>query len=295
MNSGLQLLFFTLISLAALGVPALLLINAYRKRLANMQLKLLEIENSKNNELKKVILETQLEERSKIASNLHDSIGAELSILKLKLSKHSYYLRNNLFIKSDNFDKDIHQLDEAIKHVRSFCRELHSEVLENKGLIYACAEFAEKLNDSESIKCHFKSSLCEEQLFLNKENKSTFFMIYLELANNIIKHSTCTFLEISLSVNPLNELNLVLKHNGVKFENTDFEKQKHLNTGIGLSCLSTRAKTLNAKINYLWEDNASFVIFTCPYDKPRGNHKMSLIPFDMRRRYKRMKKVNPHI
>ena len=254
-----------LITLMALAIVYLVLY--FNKRFLLMQQKLQLLENEKQSEITKVIEKTRQEERHKIASNLHDGVGAELSLLKLKLTKYSFYLKNNQRIKSHRFIKDINQLDDTIQHVRSVCKDLYAETIDSIGLIKSCEEFAKQINTIDSLKSRFKTNLIENELPISVEHKKVSFMMFQEMMNNILKHSACNTLEINLELTPNKQLQLSCIHNGIKFDNEDMAQVINLGKGIGLNCINKRAELIGAHVNYHYKNHRSSVEILIPFTK----------------------------
>jgi two-component system, NarL family, sensor kinase len=248
-----------------MAIAIIYLVLYFNKRFMLMQQKLQLLENEKQSEISRVIEKTRQEERNKIASNLHDGVGAELSLLKLKLTKYSFYLKNNQRIKSNRFIKDINQLDDTIQHVRSVCKDLYAETIDSIGFIKSCEEFVNQINSVNSIKSRFNTNLIESELPISVEHKKTTFMMFQEMMNNLLKHSACNNLEVNLEVTNNKQIKLSCRHNGVKFNNEDMADMITLGKGIGLNCMNKRAELMGAHVNYQYQNQTSSVEILIPY------------------------------
>lgn len=245
-----------------------------KKRTEALEKRLSQASADKEKEIAIAIVRTQEEERNKIALDLHDSVGAELSLLKLKLSKYSYYLKNNLIIKSESFFEDVKQLDETIENVRDVCKDLYPEIIRKKGLLCACRCFAERMSKGRNIRLKFFTDICENDFTLSDEAQRSVFRIFQEIMHNLIKHSVCSRLEIQLYMNHRTGfLKLRLRHNGRVFTNTDATRAIHEGKGHGLMNISNRLKVLGGKISYQRKGHCSFVFVSLPVNSVAKENK----------------------
>lgn len=252
--------------LVLLVLASLTIVFIYMKRRnALLEQKLSQAKEEKEKEIALAIVRTQEEERNKIATDLHDSVGAELSLLKLKLSRYSYYLKNNLIIKSENFSEDVKQLDETIENVRCVCKDLYPETLRKKGLLYACRYFACRMSKGRNIRLKFSGEVAEQEIILSDEARRSVFRIFQEIMHNLIKHSRCQKLEVKIYMNRnTGFLKFRLRHNGRSFNNSDALKAIDAGSGHGLMNISNRLKVLGGKISYQRKGTNSFVFVSLP-------------------------------
>src|SRR5690606_24871322 len=130
---------------------------------------------------------TQEEERMRIAASLHDSVGAELSMLKLNLSRHAFFLKN-IYKNVDDMQAEILSLDKTVESLREICRDLYPVELKNYGLIAALRDFLDKASKAAGLRYEFRNKLQQNDLKGIEEKKLNLFRISQELLHNIIKH-----------------------------------------------------------------------------------------------------------
>jgi signal transduction histidine kinase/Flp pilus assembly protein TadD len=189
----------------------------------------------------KVIVETQEEERKRIAKDLHDGVGQSLSGIKLSLV-------NIVSRIPDEFDKEKYKLtelsqivDNACIEVRSISHQMMPRLLQEDGLIPSIADMLDKSFKFSEIKYNFEHYGMERRL---KENvEISVYRICQELINNIIKHSGATNVNVQLYRNG-KIMVLLVEDNGKGFE---FQNKK--DNGIGLMNISSRVETIHGEFN----------------------------------------------
>ncbi len=210
----------------------------YTSRQKNLVLQTKSAEQRKNFNS---VLIAQEDERKRIATELHDSVGPLLSISQLYMSEvlasekspeseTSYYSR-----------KSYEAIDEACREVRSISHNLMSSVLIRLGLAPACNELVRKIRETKAFDISFINSGYKNRL--DESIEVCFYRILQELLNNVIKHSQASKVEVSLSLEH-NELKLKVKDNGVGF---NVEKTQSFN-GLGLQSIYSRLSLINGEI-----------------------------------------------
>lgn len=227
-----------------------------------------EIQNAKNESeqaLLKAIISTQEEERTRIGLNLHDSVGAELSMVKLNLTRSIHYRDNG--IDMDFFNAEMKNLDNTIENIRDICKDLYPKALQNYGFIAALGNVVARMNDSSLVNASFESVVEEIDLPFGFSEKLDLFRICQEILNNIIKHAKSTQLDVEINfLNDESILNIIFRHNGLVFTNDDAENRIHQSNGIGLKSIRNRINLIRGKINYLWRDNKTVIEIAVPID-----------------------------
>lgn len=260
-----DLVFFVLsgaLIMVTIAFMVIYLVIRQRKKYLVQENELLRIKNETEQNVLKAIIKTQEEERNRIATNLHDSVGAELSMLKLNLSKYIYFLKDTDF-NTDYFTKDINNLDNTIETIRMVCKDLYPIMLENYGFIKTFHEICDRLNITGDIACKFRSQIAEDGMGPDFIYKLDLFRICQEVLNNIIKYAHCTAMQISITSNGKKML-IAFEHNGNAFTNKDAEQLIVQNKGIGLSSIKNRISLIEGRIDYLGRHNGSDVKIEIP-------------------------------
>ncbi len=187
------------------------------------------------------VLRTEEQERERFAKNLHDDLGPLLSSIKMYIN--SLNTANN----EEKQEFIITQLNEvvreAIQTTKEVSNDLSPHILQNYGLVSAIDNFLHKVPTT--IRIVFTNSLHAERYSNSVEN--SLYRIIKELVNNTLKHAYAN--EIRLQIEERgNALHLSYADNGKGFE---MENNKiPSSSGMGLSNIVSRAKTLNANYEF---------------------------------------------
>ncbi len=198
----------------------------YEKRLLHYNQKLRELSNS---------LQDKLEgEKRRIAGGLHDGIGQNLLLMKLKLQN----LQDNLpRQEKDDVKKIIDSLEKTIADLKNIILDLKPRILEEMGLIPALRTLCHRISVETSINGTVDFSGLEERL--NSKTEVAIYRIIQEALNNIIKHSGANEFNIQL-INTDNILRLMISDDGRGFA----EKDKINSRGIGLMNMRERVENM---------------------------------------------------
>jgi signal transduction histidine kinase/ligand-binding sensor domain-containing protein len=191
------------------------------------------------------LLESQEQERQRIAVELHDSLGQDLLIIKnwamIGLSQNS---------DPEKTKKQLSEISQtaslAIEEVREISYNLRPYHLDELGLTKAIESMCDRVSRASQI-----SVACSiENLdgFFPKVEEINFYRIVQECLNNIVKHSEATETGILIKCDP-NSLHLEIKDNGRGFnvEETKLNLQNGNRRSLGLVSLIERSRILGGK------------------------------------------------
>ena len=210
------------------------------------RVKQLKTERQKREEFSKRLIQSQEEERKRIASELHDSIGQNLLIIKNYAS---------IGKKSEDYEAGKKQFDEisnnaasAIDEVRRIAYNLHPYHLERLGLTNAILSIIDNAELSSQINFDIKSDNVDNILI--KETEINLFRIIQECINNIIKHSRAEKAEITIAKKEF-EIVIDIRDNGIGFSQSGEVSAADYAKGFGLENLKKRINLIKGdfKIN----------------------------------------------
>lgn len=189
-----------------------------------------------------LILESQENERKRIANELHDHLGSLMTTIKInfeniKKQNHVSDLDLNIFTKTNDL------LDEAYTKIRTISHIKNLGVLANEGLLVAVRNMAQKMSVLNRIQFNVIPFGLNERIYNQLE--ITLFRIIQELSTNIIKHSDATEVNIYLTQHGKNELNIIIEDNGKGFDPKKIKK----NDGIGLKSIEKRIEEMGGIFN----------------------------------------------
>jgi len=208
----------------------------YRRRihLLREKQKLLGIINEQQQKLIRAELETLESERSRIAKDLHDSVGTNLAAIKLFL--------NSFFKKSNEPNASIIEatLQETIQGTRDIITNLSPAHLELFGLVEAIKIYAQRIKDQFDINIEL-SALGSE---VNQPEISIhLFRITQELITNSLKYASAN--KITININYTSSLIIIrYEDDGVGF------KANSISKGNGLLNIQSRIQILEGKIKF---------------------------------------------
>jgi signal transduction histidine kinase len=217
----------------------------YQRRQGEQRLKMQDMEAEFQKKLLEVSMAATEAERRRIAQDLHDDIGAMLSVTKLTVNTLHQRLQKDA-TNSRLIDQIRGTLDETVGNVRRISRELIPTTLEHFGLPAAIQEFVARSSHTDNLKITFEYDGIDNQRLLAR-TELMLYRIAQELINNAIKHSEATSVHIQTTYSP-NQILLVVQDNGVGF---DLNVVKNRETpGLGLDSIEGRLRIINAKIQY---------------------------------------------
>ena len=176
-------------------------------------------------------------ERSRIASDLHDELGPILSAVRMQI--------NHLDSENESDQKIVayanKHIDDIIQKIRSISYNLMPNTLVRKGLFKAVDEYIGKLSE---IHQELRIRLTYEDAPVPEREKDiNIYRIIQEIIHNTIKHAQATQLSIEFRKSG-NNLLLVTADNGIGF---DYDGKMKDAAGLGLITLQSRAEILNAR------------------------------------------------
>ncbi len=200
---------------------------------------LAEIEKNYRKDLLTTSLVSQETERSRIAKELHDGVGGNLSGIKRKLENiQTDYVFIGHFEKR-TFEEATILIDITIKEVRQISHDLMPATLLNIGLIGALKEFADFMNNVENFACHFYTDNWPEHVA--DKYQIMIYRIIQESMSNTLKHARASESYMQLSCSD-NQLIVSYEDNGVGFD------QRTIKAGLGIKNIESRVLVMNGTL-----------------------------------------------
>lgn len=194
------------------------------------------------------LIKGQEEERTRLARDLHDSVGQKLMLLTKKA-------------KGYNRD-DIDELAEStLEELRSISKGLHPVTLERIGITTAIESLVKEIDAHTDI--FFTQEIHSIDDLLPKTSVLHVFRIVQESLNNIVKHSEAKAASVAI-YKRADTIEILIKDNGKGF---DFLKTLRTNKNLGMKTLMERSKIIEAKFRiYSEEEKGTIVELIIPYD-----------------------------
>ncbi len=236
---------FQVFTLIAIGTGAMLIlagaivlfITFYQKKMFEARLKQQVLESQFQQKVLEATLDSQESERSRVAGDLHDSIGGMLSAIRVGLSALGKQLPNPQLM-----DAQKQMLDDTIDSVRKISRELMPATLEKFGLIPAVRELCEKMQATTQIQIGVVE--LGETRPIDNRRQLMVYRITQELLNNAFKHSKATYIEVVF--NFAENLYLIVEDNGIGIDPKHMEESGR--KSLGLFNIQSRVQLLSATV-----------------------------------------------
>ncbi|HVZ57072.1 MAG TPA: ATP-binding protein [Chitinophagaceae bacterium] len=255
-------LFLGTLGMLVLTIGLILFIIFHQRKVIRYQVRLQEMEQEQQKLLLNASIKLQEEERQRLAADLHDDAGPLLATARL-------YLNENL-VNQDKVTQlqAIYQarqiIDDSIQLVRNISHSLMPPTLKNFGLESAVNDLFQKISGSGTINASSRFHEYRERLKTEKE--LIIFRIIQELVNNILKHSSASFIHLTQNVHG-DTFYLRIHHDGKGLVQSDFEKLNKSSGGLGIKNISSRMKVLQGSIYF--ERDISQTYYKITLELPR--------------------------
>lgn len=143
----------------------------------------------------------QEDERRRISRELHDVVGQDLSVIKLRLEilkKRLSKLRSNQ--QNVALCQDIiHDTENALAAARRLAQDMRPSILDQLGLSAAIEWQAQELQRRTGIQCHVRTDAADVRQSTGRD--TTAFRVLQELLTNVVRHSEASRVDIHLVEN----------------------------------------------------------------------------------------------
>ena len=203
--------------------------------------KIQELENEKMLVATRAVMQGEEKERTRLARDLHDSLGGMLSGIKLKLSMA---MKGNVVLPEEmavQFENALGLLDSTIGELRQVANNLMPESLMKFGLKVSMEDFCNRFNEKDNELVHFQFYGVDKRQ--ETEFEIAIYRIVQELISNAIKHGNATKIEVQLIVDE-SRICLQVMDNGIGFDRNLIKSN-----GRGLRNIENRVAALSGYID----------------------------------------------
>jgi two-component system NarL family sensor kinase len=194
--------------------------------------------NAKDEEHERLVIQSlmqgQEKEQERIGRELHDSVGMDLSRIKMKL----YEVR--LDMEQAGLDTThVEQARQAVSqlndNVRTLSHTMIPDSIVHRGLVSSLSEMVEWINESKTTKVVLHANE-EVDARLTDDNKLTLFRVIQELTHNAMRHAKVNLVTIELQLTDQQRVMARVSDTGIGFMSEELETTN----GVGLRNVASR-------------------------------------------------------
>lgn len=218
----------------------------------------LEKANRELRQIPSILIAVQEEERKRLASELHDSIGQTLAAIKFWVEMALQYRNEGKESTAfDQLEKFVPTLQRSIEETRNIYMGLRPSMLDNMGLLATLEWFRQEcMRFFPQRHIELQVQIAEKDIPENL--KISIFRIVQEALNNVAKHSNAEWVDISLSKDA-NGVRLVIADDGIGMQRESMV-QSCASTGLGFTSMRERAELTGGKFSVESTPGAGLVI-----------------------------------
>jgi two-component system CheB/CheR fusion protein len=205
------------------------------------------------------IVTAQEDERTRIARDLHDQLGQQLTALRLSLERHRAVCRADHL---DDLDRALTLTREVDSEVDFLAWELRPAALDDLGLLAALPRYIEQWSSHYGIEAHFQTA--GQLRGLSPEAEVAFYRVAQEAMNNVLKHAHASRVDVLLEARD-GSIVLVIEDDGVGFDPADPTVHGR---GIGLMGIRERAALIGGTAEVESAPGKGTTVFLrCPFEE----------------------------
>lgn len=211
--------------------------------------------NVQEKEMLRRLVAGQEDERRRIARDIHDHFGQQITALRLQLDalKKACGEREDLCALTEAAQKSAAALDEEVDFI---AWELRPAALDDLGLRAALADFVREWSNHTGIEADYHSTGMARAR-LSYEIETNLYRIAQEALNNTQKHAQAT--RVSVLLEKIGKkVSLIVEDNGVGFDPRDHANQRR---GLGLIGMRERARICGGELEIESSKGAGVTVF----------------------------------
>jgi len=224
---------WTFTTVASIAVPAVLvvfatciLITLHERRLADRKLAALT----------QRVIDTQEEERARLARELHDGISQSLIGVRYSIDLASRKVESHMDDAAAAIKTGASALNAAIKEVRRLSHELRPRLLDDLGLAPALKSLAENFSERTGIHVVVEAETSD---ILKPEASTAIYRITQEALTNVERHAGASCVNIRLWTER-GRMRMTFTDDGRGFDGTQFAQGPKATGGLGLRNMQER-------------------------------------------------------
>ncbi len=213
----------------------------HKYRLEMKEREVERLEQDKKVQFLQISLEVEDRERSRIAHDLHDRVGAQIGAFKHLFGQ----LRDDFAAASPTFSTSFERLNAELEalmaDVRAVSHDLESPTLKAFGLVAALNGFKDMFAKSPDLDFELDVHGLEERL--PRKTEQHIYLILKELFSNALNRGKASQFSIQL-LKTQNQLTVIVEDNGIGFD----PKAAGESAGLGLQSIENRVQYMHGTL-----------------------------------------------
>jgi signal transduction histidine kinase len=249
--------YFILIFAVTLLILVFIMFSLLYLRGRHKQINVLRESEGRLQRLTSQLLTAQENERKRVAHELHDSIGAFLSGIKIQIENVILQLERGT-ATPDSLKRVVPTVQHAIEESRRIQMNLRPSILDDLGILptldWHCREFQKTYSH---IRIEKQVDVTEDKV--PPSLKIVIYRISQEALNNIVKHSKAD--QVTLSLRKTGDpIELAIRDNGQGFDLEEALSKGGYERGLGLSSMRERVELTGGSFSIESNKGAGTVI-----------------------------------
>ena len=203
------------------------------------------------------LLNAQEDERRRIAYELHDELGQDLTVLKLLIDSIKRKLHQDQSALHNAFKEVLLEVNQTIEKVRRISRDLSPSVLVDLGLNAALRGMLKSFTRHSNIE--ISTDIQDTKNLFSSEQQIAVYRIFQEIITNISKHARASKVSI-VGKKKNSKVFFRVKDNGIGFDIEEINARYAPEKGLGLAAMAERAKMLDGHLEISSQVNSGTII-----------------------------------
>ncbi len=222
--------------------------------------------DSKLNELAQRVIDTQEEERARIARELHDGISQNMVGVRYVLDLAQRKVQQGTPDALQAIERGADGLNTAIKEVRRISHDLRPRLLDDLGLTAALEALTHNFTERTGVPVVLRSVAFKN--VLPADAKTALYRVAQEALTNIERHADAKHVEILISSNRAG-LQMIIRDDGIGFD----PRPKKGKAGLGLRNMEERMSHFGGQLHVTSSARGTMLIARLPKSIYLSQHK----------------------
>ena len=210
-----------------------------------VRIRQLRMEHARQSAFSRRLIESQEQERHRIANEMHDSLGQELAIVRQRAragregSVDASVLRQEL-------EEIAHAAERMHADVKDIAQDLRPYQLDTIGLSKTIERMAHRVASASRMRCVTDIAAIDDALA--PADQIHVFRIVQESLNNVVRHSRAAAVRVTVG-RERRSLTITVEDDGVGFRSAAVERASRVAEGFGLTGVRQRARMLDGVVD----------------------------------------------